>query len=96
MFAVVVTFSIKSGCLAQFMPLMLQNAETSLRTEPGCHQFDVATDPARADEVFLYEIYENKAAFEAHLASPQFKKFHAASAPMIAGKSAKTYQQVYQ
>ena len=93
-FAVVVTFQIKPGQMAAFMPLMEQNAATSLALEPGCHQFDVATDAARPDEVFLYEIYTDAGAFEAHLASAHFKAFDAAVSPMIADKVVKTYARV--
>lgn len=96
MFAVVVTFSIKPDCLAAFMPLMEQNAATSRSEEPGCHQFDVATDPARANEVFLYELYDDQTAFEAHLGSEHFKIFDVATAPMIAEKSVNTYRKVIQ
>ncbi len=78
------------------MPLMLANARTSLRDEDGCHQFDVATDPARTHEVFLYEIYTDRAAFEAHLASVHFKDFDAAVTGMIASKDLRTYSQVEQ
>ncbi|MGZ2258812.1 putative quinol monooxygenase [Roseobacter sp. A03A-229] len=96
MFAVVVTLQIKPEAILAFMPLMAQNAKTSLTEEPGCHQFDVATDDARPDEVFLYELYSNAAAFDAHLASTHFKAFDAATAHMIANKSVTTYAQVHQ
>ena len=62
-FAVVVTFQIEPARYVEFMPLMLSNAQASLTQEPGCLQFDVATDPARPNEVFLYEIYSDRAAF---------------------------------
>ncbi len=93
-FAVVVTFQIKPENMAEFMPLMVQNAATSLAIEPGCHQFDIATDPERPEEVFLYEVYADAGAFQAHLASAHFKTFDAAVAPMIAKKEIKTYAQV--
>lgn len=96
MFAVVVTFQIKPEAAAAFLPLMLGNAKTSLADEPGCHQFDVATDPARPEEVFLYELYDDAAAFDAHLASAHFHAFDAATAEMIAQKSVRTYTQVRQ
>ncbi|MEL6701373.1 MAG: antibiotic biosynthesis monooxygenase, partial [Pseudomonadota bacterium] len=64
MYAVTVTFQIKPGQMAAFMPLMQANARTSLAAEPECHQFDIATDPARPDEVFLYELYTDAAAFD--------------------------------
>ncbi len=93
-FAVVVTFQIRPGRMADFMPLMVQNAATSLANEPGCHQFDVATDPERPNEVFLYEIYTDAAAFAAHLTAPHFKSFDRAVAEMIAEKEVRTYAQV--
>ncbi len=93
-FAVVVTFQIKPENMDEFMPLMVQNAATSLAIEPGCHQFDIATDPERPEEVFLYEVYADSGAFQAHLASAHFKTFDAAVAPMIAEKEIKTYAQV--
>jgi quinol monooxygenase YgiN len=96
MFAVVVTFSIANGRMRDFLPLMKDNAATSLGTEPGCRQFDIATDPARPDEVFLYELYEDATAFQTHLASDHFKSFNAATEALIASKSVKTYVQVIQ
>lgn len=94
MFAVVVTFQINPTDWAAFMPAMLANAATSLADEAGCHRFDVCTDPARVHEVFLYELYTDAAAFDAHLASDHFKAFDALVAPMIATKSVTTYAQV--
>ena len=96
MFAVVVRLKIKPDHLARFMPLMRQNAATSLRDEPGCHQFDIATDSARPGDVFLYELYTDAAAFDAHLASDHFKSFDAATAESVMEKSVKTYAEVTQ
>lgn len=91
MFAVTVTFQIVPGQGAAFLPLMTANAQASLADEPGCHRFDICTEPARPDEVFLYELYTDAAAFEAHLATPHFKEFDAATAAMIAAKEIKTF-----
>lgn len=96
MFAVIVTFTLKPGAMQAFMPLMTENAATSLSVEPGCHQFDVATDTARPDEVFLYELYTDAGAFEAHLATDHFIAFDAAVADHIATKDVKTYSKVIQ
>lgn len=95
-YAVAVTFVVKSEALVNFLPLMHANARTSLAHEEGCLQFDVATDPDRVDDVFLYEIYTNRAAFDLHLASPHFKTFDAAVAHMIASKEVRTYALVAQ
>lgn len=96
MFAVVVTFQVAPGQMQAFMPLMLENARASLTAEEGCHQFDVATDGARPNEVFLYELYTDAAAFKLHKNAPHFKNFGTAAGPMITDKTIATYEQVQQ
>ena len=88
MYAVCVTFLIKAGQMEAFLPLMLENAAASLRNEPGCHQFDVCRE---GDEVFLYELYDDRAAFEAHMQTPHFLSFDGAVASLVAEKTAKTF-----
>jgi len=96
MFVVTVNFAVKPALMAAFLPKMKENAATSLRDEAGCHQFDVCTDPARPDEVFLYEVYTDAAAFDAHLATAHFRSFDAAVRDMIATKVVVTYGEVQQ
>jgi autoinducer 2-degrading protein len=87
MYVVIVDFSIKPERLAQFMPLMLENARLSRETEPGCRVFDVCADPKEKTSIFLYEVYDDRAAFDAHLASAHFKRFDAAVGEMLASKA---------
>lgn len=96
MFAVCVTFQLEPDCAEAFMPLMQENAQTSLRDEAGCHQFDVLTDSGKPDTVFLYELYRDKAAFDTHLASSHFQDFDAAVTPMIKTKIVQTWDTVAQ
>ena len=96
MYAVCVKFDLKDGKTAGFMPLMRDNAQASLRTEDGCLQFDVLSDPDKPDTVFLYEIYADRAAFDFHLASDHFQSFDAATADMIAAKDIQTWTEVAQ
>jgi len=96
MFAVVVSFQIKQDQMDAFLPLMLANAKASLLEEPGCHQFDVCTDPSRPTEVFLYELYSDTAAFEAHKGTPHFLEFDGQTAAMIHAKFVSTYGNVTQ
>lgn len=96
MFAVCVTFQLNPGSADAFLPLMRQNASTSLQAEKGCHQFDVLTDVNKPNAVFLYELYTDKAAFDVHLASAHFQTFDAAATPMIATKDVQTWDTVAQ
>ena len=94
MFAVVVTFTLKPGRLAEALALVRENADRSLAVEAECHRFDVATDPARPEEILLYELYTDRAGFEAHLSAPHFLSFDMAVAEMIDEKQVRTYREV--
>ena len=95
MFAVVVSFDIKPEAVAQFMPLMLENARASLRDEAGCHQFDVCHEPDDENTVFLYELYSDEAAFKVHLASDHFKQFDADVADLVTSKQVACYHRSF-
>ncbi|WP_299686246.1 putative quinol monooxygenase [uncultured Tateyamaria sp.] len=93
-YVVTVTFRIVPGQMQAFLPLMRNNALASVRDEPGCLQFDVCTDGDQPDTVFLYEIYTDRAAFDAHLKTPHFKALDAATPQMVVGKTLVTFDQV--
>ncbi len=94
MFAVIVTFRIMPGAMENFLPAVVANARASLEIESECQRFDVCTDPEHPNEVFLYELYNDKAAFDAHLASKHYKAFDRRVADMIAVKDVRTYRGV--
>ena len=89
MFLVAVTFQIAPERAADFIARVQQQATDSL-TEPGCSRFDVWQAPGNAATVFLYEIYDDAAAFEEHLASAHFKAFDAEVAPWVTDKKVET------
>ena len=91
MFAVTVLFRIHPDKIEAFLPLMTGNARLSREVEPGCQMFDICRD---GDELFLYEIYDDRAAFEAHLASDHFRAFDAAVGDMVADKQVRLFEEV--
>lgn len=93
MFAVTVTFTIKPLQTKYFLYHIAQNAQTSLQTEPGCQQFDVCHDSS-GTTVFLYEIYDTRAAFEAHMTTAHFKAFEHVTAQMIDTKEVRLFEKV--
>lgn len=94
MFAVTVLFRLHEGKLSSFEPLMEENARRSLADEPGCRRFDVCSDTARPSEIFLYELYDDEAAFQAHLKTPHFLNFDDQIAGMVADKTILTFDKV--
>jgi (4S)-4-hydroxy-5-phosphonooxypentane-2,3-dione isomerase len=85
-FVIYVEFTLHEQSVSGFMPLMLGNAEASLRDEPGCERFDVLQVPGKPHEIVLYEIYKDKAAFQAHLKTRHFQEFNSATAAHIQSK----------
>ena len=86
LFVIFVDFHLKPGMRSQFRRLIDENAEASVRTEPGCLQFDVLEPEGEADRVLLYEIYTDRAAFDAHLQTEHFRIFADASESLFLQK----------
>jgi quinol monooxygenase YgiN len=82
-YVVAVDFALQPGIQAEFMPLMLDNAEKSRTLEPGCDRFDVCLPAGETDRVFLYEIYQDEAAFASHLKADHYLRFAEATKAMI-------------
>lgn len=91
MYVVTVEFTVVPDRMPAFMPLMVDNARASREQEPGCRQFDVCVDPAADNIVFLYEVYDDRAAFDAHVATAHFRSFDTAAGGMVAKKVVRTY-----
>jgi (4S)-4-hydroxy-5-phosphonooxypentane-2,3-dione isomerase len=94
MYVVTVLFTLKPQHAAAFLQAVIHNANTSLADEPGCSQFDVCTPHDGQNEVFLYEIYDSKAAFAEHLASEHYQAFNALSASWVTSKVVNIMQRV--
>ena len=91
MFVVTVLFQIAPPHAADFQAAIRDNAVHSLADEPGCHHFDVCLDADAPDEIFLYELYEDEAAFEAHKQTPHYTSFSDLTAPWVAAKTVRTF-----
>lgn len=85
-FVIIVDFRLKPGAKAAFLRLINENARASCRDEPGCRRFDVLATQNEADRIMLYEIYDDRAAFDAHIKTRHFASFNEASAGMVAEK----------
>ena len=66
----VVEFKVEPGTKAQFLEIIREHAAKTLADEEGCLQFEVCEPLEGEDRVFLYEMYADAAALEAHKASP--------------------------
>ena len=92
MFVVAVDFHIRPDQIEAFMPLMQAQAQNSLSKEPGCQTFDVCRNPDNPEHIFLYEVYDDRAAFDAHMATQHFKTFDKAVANMVKEKVVRSFE----
>ncbi|HEX6121344.1 MAG TPA: putative quinol monooxygenase [Dongiaceae bacterium] len=86
-FAILVDFRLNPGAKGAFRRLIDENARASCRDEPGCRRFDVLEVPPESDRIVLYEIYKNRAAFDAHIKTRHFARFNEESASLVAAKT---------
>lgn len=89
-FVLVVSIKIKPENVDKWLPMALENAREA-RKEPGCRQFEVLVDPADRTKVLLYEVYDDQKAFDAHQATPHFKKYLAEAVPLLASRERAVY-----
>ena len=94
MYVVVVEFELRAEHAAAFCARVAQQAADSLERESGCHVFDVCIEPARNDFVLLYEVYIDRAAFDAHLQSAHFADFDREVAGWVVDKRVRTFERV--
>jgi quinol monooxygenase YgiN len=95
-FVVLVELRLKAGAKPAFRVLMDENARCSAATEPGCRRFDVVEPREDPDALLLYEIYEDEAAFDAHLATAHYARFDVESAPLLKRKRITAGHLVYE
>jgi autoinducer 2-degrading protein len=90
--ALVVEFRIQPQFVHDFAAAIEDNARASRETEPGCRQFDVCRDPADPALFFLYELYDDDAAIQAHLQSAHFLQMDQRTAGWVQSKVVRRLQ----
>ncbi|WP_175763042.1 putative quinol monooxygenase [Burkholderia ambifaria] len=64
---------------AQAVEAELRSMVTATRAEPGNRRYDLFREQDSSPALHLFEIYDDQAAFDAHLASPHFTAFRVKS-----------------
>ena len=72
--------------MPMFLEAIKENGANAVK-EPGCREFNITVLASNPNHVFLYEVYDNEAALEAHRQTEHFKKYAAATKGMVADRS---------
>jgi len=82
-YVIVAELTVAPERLADFIAHSLEDGRDSVANEPGCRQFDVHVAGDGSPTVVLYEVYDDRAAFEAHLQTPHFFRWRDATQDWI-------------
>ena len=94
MFIVAVQFKIKNDHVDAFRQRVLRQAADSLKNETACHQFDVCVDTDHPSSFFLYEVYDDAAAFDAHRETSYFAEFASEVSDWVEEKTLHTLNRI--
>lgn len=72
MHSIFVTVNVHPEHVDAFITAGDGDAQGSVRDEPGCFRFDIHQDVEVPTRFYLYEVYTDEAAFQAHLETPHF------------------------
>lgn len=82
-----VDVDILPGQIDNYLAALQENGAASVH-EPGCRDFIITVSQKDPNHVFIFEVYDDAAAFEAHRQSDHFKKYAATTKDMIAKRDA--------
>ena len=82
-----VDVDILPGQIDNYLAALQENGAASVH-EPGCRDFIITVSQKDPNHVFIFEVYDDAAAFEAHRQSDHFKKYAATAKDMIAKRDA--------
>jgi quinol monooxygenase YgiN len=77
----------------KYMAAIKENGAAAVK-EPGCREFNITVQANNPNHVFLFEVYDNEAALQAHRATEHFKKYQATTANMVAKREVRAFTSV--
>ncbi|MCX2889555.1 putative quinol monooxygenase [Pseudomonas sp. DCB_BI] len=83
MYSLFIRTRVKLGSAEAFLTAIKANAAASVATEPGCLVFDVSQDRVDPHVIYLYEIYRDEAAYDAHTQTAHFRDSRPLVEPLI-------------
>lgn len=83
-----IDYDVVPGQVDNFLAALKENGAASVK-EPGCREFDIAVSENDPNHVFIFEVYDNAAAAQAHTATDHFKKYKEITKDMVVKREAR-------
>jgi (4S)-4-hydroxy-5-phosphonooxypentane-2,3-dione isomerase len=88
-----VDIDVVPGQIDAYLAALKENGAAAVH-EPGCREFNITVSQKDPNHVFIFEVYDNAAALEAHRATDHFKKYVATTKEMIAKREVRPFWSV--
>ena len=75
MYVVISPIQIIEGHKEELVNELLEEAKVVATDEPGCLRFEVIQDAGDSNRIWIYEVFTDEAAFQAHAKAPHVTKF---------------------
>ena len=83
MFVVVAQFELQPGSREEFVAALLANRKQTVTTEHGCRMYEICIPEDSETGIVLLEMYDDRAAFDLHHATPHWKAWYDAANHLI-------------
>ena len=82
-YVIAADFEIVAADFNKYVALAKENAAASIK-DPGCDEFNIAISTKNPNHVYIFEIWKNTAALDAHRATDHLKAYLSATKDMVA------------
>ena|ERR1700761_4398978 len=79
-----VDIDVVPGQVENYVAAIKEVGAETIKTEPGCSEFDITVSQKDPNHLFIFEVYDNAAVFAEHLKSDHYKKYAARTKEIIA------------
>jgi (4S)-4-hydroxy-5-phosphonooxypentane-2,3-dione isomerase len=85
-YVITADFEIVAADFDKYVALAKDNAAASIKDQ-GCREFNIAISPKNPNHVYIFEVWENAAALDAHRATDHLKAYLGATKDMVAKRN---------
>jgi (4S)-4-hydroxy-5-phosphonooxypentane-2,3-dione isomerase len=79
-----VDIDVVPGQIENYLAALKENGAAAVQSEPGCREFNITVSQKDPNHVFVFEVYDSAAAFDAHLNTDHFKKYAVTAKDIVA------------
>src|SRR6202035_3364945 len=79
-----VDIDVVPGQIENYLAAIKEVGAATIKSEPGCSEFDITVSQKDPNHLFIFEVYDNAAVFDAHLKSDHYKKYAATAKDAVA------------